>query len=162
MLPPIVAAWHLTPAGERQAAQVPGVGEREQVDVDRHGHEALRGHEADALLDRLGLAGRQQVLRRGERERFRRREHADLDMEAAGFVAGDRRKARVAKRRGEGLVEDSHHGSLHPRRPDQSVPKRIRTSDHQLRRLVLYPAELWAHDGEEGIRTPDTLTSITP
>ena len=41
------------------------------------------------------------------------------------------------------------------------VPKRIRTSDHQIRNLGLYPAELWAHGkslfGEGGIRTHGAL-----
>jgi hypothetical protein len=51
--------------------------------------------------------------------------------------------------------------------PDD-VPKRIRTSDLQIRNLKLYPAELWARkslcrnfscaDGEGGIRTPGTLS----
>jgi hypothetical protein len=43
-----------------------------------------------------------------------------------------------------------------------SVPKRIRTSDLQFRKLVLYPAKLWAQYGEGGIRTLGTLTSTTP
>ena len=56
------------------------------------------------------------------------------------------------------------------------MPKRVRTSDLQFRKLTLYPAELWAHFfmktsgakpedfryGEGGIRTPGAVTRTTP
>ncbi len=45
--------------------------------------------------------------------------------------------------------------------------EKIRTSDPQFRKLVLYPAELQSHhvknqSGEAGIRTPEPVTRLTP
>ena len=40
--------------------------------------------------------------------------------------------------------------------------KRIRTSDPQFRKLMLYPAELWSHFGKGGIRTSLAGSPIRP